>query len=139
VGLALLLVGWVLHPLLPINKRIWTSTFALLSGGVALLLFAALYFLLDVKRWRWWTPPALVFGANAILAFVLSNAITVLTDRVHMPSQAGPVLTLHQLGYQNFEAWLQPVNASLAYAIVITAINLALLYPLYRKRYFLRV
>lgn len=139
VGLALILGGWLLHPLLPINKRIWTSTFTLFSGGVALLVFAALYFLLDVKRWRWWAPPALVFGTNAILAFALSSVITVLTDRIHLPSQNGAVVTLHQWGYQSFEAWLQPVHASLAYAIVVTAINLALLYPLYRKRFFLRV
>ncbi len=89
VGLALLFGGSFLDPLLPINKRIWTSTFALFSGGVALLLFAALYFLLDVKRWRWWTPPALIFGANAIAAFALSNIITVTTDRVHVRGKTG--------------------------------------------------
>jgi predicted acyltransferase len=139
VGLALALAGLLLHPLLPINKRIWTSTFTLFSGGVALILFAALYFLLDVKRWRWWTPPALVFGTNAILAFALSSVITVLSDRIHMPSQNGPALTLHQWGNQVLEAWLQPVHASLAYAIVVTAINLAMLYPFYRRRFFLRV
>ncbi len=139
VGLALILGGWLLDPLLPINKRIWTSTFALFSGGVALLLFAALYFLLDVKRWRWWSLPALVFGTNAILAFALSNVITSLADRVHVPSQGMPALTLHQWGYQNLAAWLPPRHASLAYAILVTALNLALLYPLYRKRFFLRV
>jgi predicted acyltransferase len=139
VGLALIVGAVLLHPLLPINKRIWTSTFTLFSGGVALGLFATLYFLVDMKRWRWWTPPALVFGTNAILAFALSTVITVFTDRVHIPSQNGPVLTIHQWGNQAFAGWLQPLHASLAYAAVVTFINLALLYPLYRKRFFLRV
>ena len=84
VGIVLALAGWLLHPLLPINKKLWTSTFALFSGGVSLLTFAALYSVLDVKRWRWWTSPFLVLGTNAMLAFVLSNVITTLTDRVRI-------------------------------------------------------
>ena len=82
-GVALLLASWLLHPLLPINKKIWTSTFTLESSGVSLVAFALFYWIVDVKRWRWWTPPALVLGTNAILAFVLSNVITTLSDRIH--------------------------------------------------------
>jgi len=41
-GMALALAGWLLHPLLPINKKLWTSTFALFSGGVSLLIFSVL-------------------------------------------------------------------------------------------------
>jgi predicted acyltransferase len=99
-GVALVLAGWLLHPLLPINKKLWTSTFALFSGGVSLLVFSALYAILDIRRWRWWTAPALVFGTNAMLAFALSNVITALTDRIHVHVRDGPALTLHEWGYR---------------------------------------
>lgn len=136
----LVLAGWLLHPLLPINKKLWTSTFALFSSGVSLLVFSTLYAVLDIKRWRWWTLPALVFGTNAILAFALSNVITTLTDRIHVHLQNGSALTLHNWVYSyGFATWLQPVNASLAYAITIVLLNLVLVYPLYRRRIFLRV
>ena len=139
VGIVLALAGWLLHPLLPINKKLWTSTFALFSGGVSLLTFAALYSVLDVKRWRWWTSPFLVLGTNAMLAFVLSNVITTLTDRVHIRLD-GSILTIHQWSYRHvFATWLQPVHASLAYAIALVLLNIALVYPLYRRRIFLRV
>jgi predicted acyltransferase len=139
-GMVLALAGWLLAPLLPINKKLWTSTFALFSGGVSLLLFSALYAILDLKRWRWWTSPALVLGTNAILAFALSNLITTSTDRIHINLRDGSSATLHQWGYQVcFATWLQPVHASLAYAIAIVLLNLALLYPLYRRRIFLRI
>lgn len=139
-GLVLALAGCVLHPLLPINKKLWTSTFALFSGGVSLLIFSALYFVLDIKRWRWWTPPALVFGTNAILAFALSSVITMLTDRLHVTLRGGSAATLHEWSYHSlFATWLEPVHASLAYAIVIVILNMALVYPLYRRRIFLRV
>lgn len=140
VGLILVMIGWSLNPLLPINKKIWTTTFALFSSGVSLLIFSLLYAALDIKHWRWWTFPALVFGTNSILAFALSNVITTLTDRIQVHVQSGSALTLHQWLYSYcFADWLAPVHASLAYAIVIVLFNLALLYPLYRRRIFLRV
>ena len=138
-GCILMLAGLALNPLLPINKKIWTSTFALFSGGVSLLVFSLLYWVLDIRRWRWWSAPFLIFGTNAILAFALSNVITSLTDHIaiHIGDSA---LTLHVWGYRyGFATWLQPVHASLAYAIFIVLVNLALIYPLYRRRIFLRV
>jgi predicted acyltransferase len=126
--------------LLPINKKLWTSTFVLFSGGVSTLMFSLCYAILDVRRWKWWAFPTLVFGTNAIVAFALSNVITTLTDRIHVPDGSGGTLTLHTWGYQCFLAIkLSPVHASLAYAVAIVMINLAVLLPLYRKRIFLRV
>jgi predicted acyltransferase len=139
-GLVLGLAGWLLHSILPINKKLWTSTFTLFSGGVSLLIFSALYSILDVKRWRWWTPPALILGTNAMLTFALSNVITTLADRIHINVRNGLAPTIHEWGYRYcFATWLQPVQASLAYAITIVLLNLVLVYPLYRRRIFLRV
>lgn len=139
-GGMLLLAGWLLQSLMPINKRLWTSTFVLASSGVSLLVFALLYGVVDLRLSRWWTWPALVFGTNAILAFVLSSVITTLTDRIHITSSSGNSLTLHKWAYQHlFATWLEPVHASLAYAIAIVVRNLLLMWPLYRKRIFLRV
>ena len=161
-GALLFLVAWPLSSLMPINKRIWTSTFALLSGGVSLLSFGLLYWILDLRftdvratdvpaevcmtgqhRLHRWMKPAItfacIFGTNAILAFVLSSVITAsfIAIRVHV---AGTALEIHQAAYQYlFFPWLPPRIASLAYALAIVALNAALLYPLYRRRIFLRV
>lgn len=139
-GLILLLVGWLLHPLLPINKRIWTSTFALFSSGVSLVVFSFCYAIVDLERWRRWAVPALVFGTNAIFAFALSSVITTLSDRIHLLDGGGATLSLHRWGYQyGFASWLQPVHASLAYAIAIVLLDMAIVGLLYRRRIFLRV
>lgn len=137
-GLLLMAAGLLLNPLFPINKKIWTSTFTLFSGGVSLLTFAVSYLVVDVCHWRRWASPLLVFGANAILAFALSNVITTMTDRIHLGTKDG-ALTLHEFGFRCFTVLFRPIHASLAYAIVIVLLNMALLYPLYRKRIFLRV
>lgn len=138
-GLILLAAGIALNPLLPINKRIWTSTFALFSCGFSLVTFAVCYWVVDLGRLRGWAMPVLVLGTNAIFAYALSNIITPITDVVHVHT-ANEALTLHEWGYQTlFLPWLSPINASLAYAILIVLINIAIVYPLYRKRIFLRV
>jgi predicted acyltransferase len=142
-GALLFLVAWPLSSLMPVNKRIWTSTFALLSSGVALLAFALLYWLLDVRSVPRWTRPALeflrIFGTNAIAAFVLSSVITATLDAVHF-NIAGVTLSLHHAAHQYlFAPWLPPRIGSLAYALAIVALNGAFLYPLYRKRIYLRI
>jgi len=137
-GTLLTIAGLLLAPYLPLNKRIYTSTFALFSGGISLLTFAACYLVVDAWRFRRWASPLLVFGTNAILAFALSSVITTFMDRIHVNTGSG-VLTLHEWGNHIFAGILQPVHASLAYAVTIVLLNLALLYPLYRKRIFLRV
>src|SRR5882757_1613704 len=54
-GVVLFVVGLSLHPLLPLTKKIWTSSFSLLSSGVSLVVFAAMFLLVDIKKWRgWW-------------------------------------------------------------------------------------
>ncbi len=139
-GVALLLASWLLHPLLPINKKIWTSTFTLQSSGVSLLAFALLYWIVDMKRWRWWTPSEMVLGTNAILAFALSTVITTLSDRIHVPDATGAPLTLHHWLYLHwFASRMVPVHASLAYAITVVLVNIAIVWPLYHRRIFLRV
>ena len=141
----LILLGWGLSPWMPLNKKLWTSTFTLLSSGYALLAFAVFYFVLDAKRWRswmtrWWTSPALVFGTNAMLAFAISSVITTLSDRLHKAVAQGSPITLHKWAYlYGFASWMKPIHASLAYAITIVLLNLAVIYPLYRRRIFLRI
>jgi predicted acyltransferase len=156
-GALLFAVAWPLATLMPINKRIWTSTFALLSGGVSLFAFALLYWILDVRDLdvrntdlrsssRWMKPAisfASIFGTNAIFAFVLSSIITGSLDAIHLHSGSrtgDTALSLHQAAHQYlFASWLPPRIGSLGYALAIVALNATLLYPLYRRRIFLRL
>ena len=104
-----------------------------------MIVFAALLYVVDLKQWKRWMTPVLVFGTNAILAFALSNIITTLTDRIHVGSDTPPS-TFHQWAYVHwFASWLAPVNASLVYALAIVLLNISLLWLLYRKRFFVRL
>lgn len=56
----------------PIVKRIWTPAFTLYSGGLVLLMLAALFALIEIKGWRAWAFPLLIVGSNSIAAYLMS-------------------------------------------------------------------
>lgn len=76
-GIALALVGWVWSYAFPLNKNLWSSSFVLWTSGLAVVLFACLYYLLDVKKWgAFWAKPCQAFGVNSIAGYVLHTLVT---------------------------------------------------------------
>ncbi len=131
----LLMAGIGLQPVQPWIKKIYTASFACFSTGVALAAFALLLYLIDLRGVRRGWLPFRVFGTNAILAFFVSGAVTVLLDRIRI----GSLSSHHWLHEHLFAGWLSARNGSLAYAVAIVFLNFLLLLPLYRRGWFLRV
>ena len=70
-GSALFLGGLLFLLIDPCIKKIWTSSFTLISGGVCILLLALFYWVVDIRKCTWWTYPFIVVGSNSILAYVV--------------------------------------------------------------------
>jgi len=139
-GFVLLAAGQLLHPYFPINKNLWTSSFVLFTGGFAMLALAACYWIVDVRAWRAWTPPWLVFGMNAILAYALAALVSEISTDFEFLHFHGRETTLHGWIYDKFFVpHFSPVNASLAFAVFFVLVIYALLWPFYRGKVFLRV
>jgi predicted acyltransferase len=139
-GAALMLAGWALDPMIPINKKIWTPSFVLLSGGFSMAALAGLYWFIDRRpRHRPLLTPILVFGSNAILGFALANVISPLFGQLKIPTPDGKFAAPNGFVYQHLLPWMSSWNASLAYATLFTLLVLGLLWPLYRRRIFLRL
>jgi predicted acyltransferase len=138
-GAALLAVGRLLHPYFPINKNLWTSTYVLFTGGFAMILFALCYWLVDLRGWRRWAAPFQVFGRNAILAYALATIVAEISIDFEFRI-SGRMRTLHGWFYDAFfRPYADPKNASLAFAVCFVLVILLLLWPLHRRRVFLRV
>jgi predicted acyltransferase len=139
-GLALLVAGRLLHPYFPINKNLWTSSFVLFTGGFAMLALAACYWMVDVRASRAWTPPFLVFGMNAILAYALAALVSEVSTDFEFLHFHGHETTLHGWIYDKFFVpHASPANASLAFAVFFVFVIFVLLWPFYRRKLFLRV
>lgn len=72
VGAASLIVGLLWSTVFPINKLIWTSSFALVTGGLSMLLLAVFFWLIDVRGYRKWAFPFVVIGLNALAIYFAS-------------------------------------------------------------------
>ena len=144
LAVSLIVAALVLNPYLVINRKLWTDSFALLSGGVSLGLFALFYLWLDGDkaqrlRGKWWQTPALVYGSNAILGFVFYTLLLVLHGTYRMPTAHAPAYWLSGTAYVRLCAWLGPDNVSLFYGLGAVALVMGLLWPFYRRRIFLKL
>ena len=139
MGTGLWLLSLVLARWMPLNKQIYTPSFACWSAGLSLLCLALFFLLLDVLRIRRGWTLFLIFGTNAIFAYALSQLLIALFEIPRFPI-AGQALSLSMALDRTFLATsLSPRAASLAVALFVVLLNAALVYPLYRKRIFLRL
>ena len=122
-------LGQVWNTWFPINKALWSSSFVLFTGGLALLLLAALYWLCDMRGYRRWASPAVVYGVNAITVFFLSAILSRTFGMVQLAGPAGQPLGLKEWLYEWGIApfFSDPRTASLVGGLVLVAIWWAIL------------
>ncbi len=140
-GLALALLGTVLDPLFPINKALWTSTYVLLAGGLAMCGLAIFYYLIDVRKGSRGTGVLVAFGVNAITVFFLSGLIPRIMNLILLPTPEGGTWGLKEYLYKGFIAPLftDPKLASLAGALTFLAIWSGILWVMYKRRIIIKV
>lgn len=140
-GVAGIAAGYALHPWFPINKAIWTSSYVLFTAGYACLLLATCYWLIDVKGWRGWSKPFLIFGMNSILAFTLSTFMAKYLNIFKTVLPNGRVGGVGSYLYMAYFAPLfsEPRNASVAFAVCYLLFWLAVMYWFYRRKIFVKI
>jgi predicted acyltransferase len=130
-GALLIVGGLAIDPAFPINKRIWTSSFALLSSGISSVLFGLLTIALQSRTAQTIATPLRVLGGNATLAFVLSTLLGIFST-----------YNIFKGGTQNPQAWglemaekviAAPMLASLACSIGILVLIVAMVWPLHKR------
>lgn len=134
-GAAGIVVGLLWGIEFPINKPLWTSSYAVFTAGMAAVSLAACYWAVDVKGYRRWSLPFMVFGVNAIAAFFLSS----LAARVMGSVEIGGTSLKGWLHETLFASWLGPLDASLAFALAYTTLWAGVMALFYRQRIFIKV
>ena len=148
-GILSLAVGLLWNLSFPINKNLWTSSYVLYSAGWSLLTLALCYWLIDMRRlndtpagkallWPW-----LVFGSNAITAFVISNLVVKIMLWIKVSdsfSTTGKPVTAWLWTYHHLFARNGTTNiTSLAFAIAVVAVCFLPNWLLWRKNIFLKI
>ena len=133
-GIAGLGIGLVWDQWFPINKALWSSSYAVFTAGAALVGLAAGYWLIEIKGSRWWTRPFVILGVNALAVFFLSTLLSLLLVRVHVPSGDGRLRPLQSVLFEAlFAPWAPAAMASLAWALANVLIWILVMWPLVRR------
>jgi predicted acyltransferase len=134
-GVALLFIALTWHMAFPINKKIWTSSFVLLTVGIDLLLLSLLIYVIEILKSKKWTSFFTVFGKNPLFIYILADILAVAFDMI--PVGDGNV---HQWLFEDvFGSVLSPINASLMFALFAMMCCWAVGYYLDKKKIYIKV
>ncbi len=135
-----LVLGTIWDMWFPMNKGLWTSSYVLFTAGMALQFFGMCYWLIDVKGYKWWTKPFIVYGMNAITVFFFSGIMGRLLGLITWTDATGKEIILKSYLYNSFFVpYFSPINASLAWALTYVLLWLGLMWILYAKKIFLKI
>jgi len=138
-GIFFTLSGLLLHPLFPINKQLWTSTYVLFTAGMALLFLGFCYWMIEGMRIKKWATPFLVLGSNAIAVYVGSTLMVKLISLIKV-SASGEVSALKAYIYNHLLApWAGNLNGSLLYPLFLIILWVGIMLPLYRKKIIIKI
>jgi predicted acyltransferase len=150
-GNLLLFLGGVMDCWLPINKKLWTSSYSVFMAGMAMNCFAVCYWLVDVQGWRKWAKPFAIYGMNAIAVFMMAGLLGRILPAIPATNAAGKNIGLQDYLYTHlfapfakpdtapfFSFLASPNNASLMWALMYVGGLYLVAYAMYCRKWFLK-
>ena len=139
LGTTITFLGFLLNYGLPINKKVWSPSFVLVTCGLASSFLALLIWIIDVKGYKKWSSFFEAFGVNPLFMYVVAAILSILLESIHFTSD-GTVTSLHDLAYSSI---LQPLFGdylgSLAFAILFVCLVWICGYTLYKKKIYIKI
>ncbi|MBK0369128.1 acyltransferase family protein [Flavobacterium agrisoli] len=143
IGIGLIAIGLCWNTVFPINKSLWTSSYVLYTAGLATLILSLLYALIDIKNFKRGLKPFLVWGVNPMIVFFASQIIPQALSIILIanPNNKSENITLYGYYYEFgiVPYFKNPLNASLASAIVYAVFWTLVLWILYQNKWFIKV
>jgi predicted acyltransferase len=119
----------------PVNENLWTSSFVLVTSGMASMTLGAAYYFVDIKGYRGGTAPGIIFGSNAITAFVLGDILA-----LFFYLRPVSIHSLNDFFVSAMISWgFAPEFSSMLYAIMFVGVVFIPVWVLYRKRIYIKL
>ena len=138
-GTIILFVGYLMSYGFPINKKIWSSSYVLVTSGLAALLLGLLLWIIDIKGHKTWSRFFESFGVNPMFIYVVAYVMNILVGNIVFTHQ-GHLTSVYS--YIN-NAWFAPVfgnyMGSLVYALVFVGISWMIGNVLYKKKIYIKL
>ncbi|HUQ65690.1 MAG TPA: DUF5009 domain-containing protein [Flavitalea sp.] len=121
----------------PINKKIWTSSFVIVTSGLAILLLSTFVYFIEIKNFRGaWSSFFEVFGKNALFIYALSGLIPKLLVMIHF-SDTNPWSWFYDNVTSRFPG--RPENGSLLFAISFVLLLWLIAFWMNKKKIYIKV
>lgn len=134
-GAVLIAAAYIWDLVFPINKKIWTSSYVLLTVGIDMLILAVLVYIIELKKVNNWTYFFEVFGRNPLILYVASGLVITLFGMIPIGE-----VSLRATIYQNlYTSWLSPKNASFFFAFTYMLLIWLLGLWMDKKRIYIKV
>ncbi len=135
IGIVLICAAQIANIWMPINKKLWSCSFALMMAGMDFVILAVSLWFVDERGYKKVVKPLLIVGMNSIAVYLASEVLSEVLDDIH----AGGA-SLHELIYGRFYAPIASVNnASLLWALSFVLVMYLLAYGLYKRGWFWRI
>ena len=134
-GFIAIIAGYLWGLTFPVNKNLWSSSYVLVTSGLASLVLGTMYYVVDIRNHTGGTKPGIIFGANAIAIYVLSDIISIVFYTMKFGSAS---LSQHFMAGLTAVGFA-PALASMLYAIIFVIINFFIAYFLYKRKIFIRL
>ncbi len=132
---ACVVVGLAWSGVMPINKKLWTSSYVLVTIGIDLATLGTLVWLLDLRKQVAWAPFFEVFGRNTLFIYLLSEIAGTVLNLFHVGRQ-----TLFEWLYDAvFASWAGPKPGSLVYSISFMLCCWIVAWWMDRRRIYIRL
>jgi predicted acyltransferase len=139
VGITATILGLLADKIFPINKQLWTSSYVLYTGGLCTIGLTAAYWLIDVKGYKRFTWIFVVFGTNAISAYVLAEFMPGIIDLIKFHINEATVGGRTFIYETLFAPHFSPINASLFFACAFVLFIWLIMYIMYRRKIIIKV
>lgn len=134
-GAVLIFIALTWDLVFPINKKLWTSSFVLLTVGLDLSILALLIYITELLRYQRWTYFFIVFGKNPLFIYLLSEVLIMVMYMISVGDKS-----LQRWFYEDFFGSIaSPINASLLFALFFMLLNWVVGYAMDRKKIYVRV
>ena len=139
VGTILIFSGFLLSYGCPLNKKVWSPTYVLVTCGLASTLLALLIWLIDVKGYRRWSKFFEVFGVNPLFLFVLSDFFAIVFGAFRFTVNGTQTSIIGFMYNQVLSPIFGEYGGSLAYAVLFLLLNWCIGYQLYKRKIYIKL
>jgi predicted acyltransferase len=134
-----IIIGLLWNQVVPLNKILWSASFAVYTAGWSCLVFLLFYWVIEVRKMSRLAFPFVVYGMNAITLYVATGLFVRWVMLSWKAPYRGAMTSLTGFFYRTFASIAGPTPGSLIYSLMIILLGWLLCYWMYKRRIFLKV